>query len=213
MINRRFVALFGLAVISVCALSLSRSFALQGRSTNPAEPSIHIQYQYYAITGKTASELRSQMAAYGPRDRLEGRRYDANVVWALNWTFHPAISNGQCKIQSAKTQVTVTYTLPKWDIPAGAERSLVADWNQYLVALQIHEDGHKNHGIEAGRSILQALTHLPSAPTCKEVEARAQATAQAIVKTYNQKDLDYDGATQHGYSQGAVFPAVSTVSR
>lgn len=213
MINRRFVALFGLTLIFVCTLSFSKPLALQGRSVNVSEPTVQIQFRYYPIEGRTASELRSQMAAYGPPDQLEGRRYDANVVWAINWSFRHATSQGQCKLQSAKTHVKVTYTLPKWKTPINVERSLIADWNQYLAALQAHEDGHKNHGIGAARGILQALNQLPPSPTCEALEAKAQATARAVIKAHNQKDLDYDRVTQHGYTQGAVFPTFSTVSR
>ncbi|MDX2242889.1 MAG: DUF922 domain-containing Zn-dependent protease [Leptolyngbyaceae cyanobacterium bins.302] len=213
MFNRQFAALFLFSLVFVCAISLFKPLTLQSRTNSSLEPIVNIRYRYYPIAGTTASELRSQMAAKGPRDQLEGRRYDANVDWAVNWSFRQGMSQGQCAIRSTKTRITVTYTLPQWDAPAHAERSLVAEWNQYMTALQLHEDGHKEHGVEAGRGVLQTLAHLPAASSCQELESKAQAAAQAVIKAYNQKDLEYDRTTRHGYTQGAVFPPVATVSR
>ncbi|MDX2229629.1 MAG: DUF922 domain-containing protein [Leptolyngbyaceae cyanobacterium bins.349] len=213
MFNRRFIFLFLLSLIVVCAIPLIHTWTFQAKASSTSSPAVSIAYRYYPITGTTASELRSQMAARGPRDHQEGRSYDARVDWAVKWSYRHGRMGNQCRIRNANTRVSVTYTMPKWNIPPGAERSLIADWHRYLAALQLHEDGHKNHGVEAGQDILNALSQLPAAHTCPALEATAQATAQAVIKTYNQKDSTYDLITRHGYTQGAIFPNTTTVSR
>lgn len=204
---------FGLFLVSLTAVCIFMSpTAPQVVSNNSLEPTTQIQYQYYPISGTTASDLRSQMQRHGPRDPVTAQRFDARVDWRVNWSFRYAINRQQCTMQRVKTHVHVTYTLPQWKPLAPVERSLVTEWNQYLAALQHHEDGHKRHGLEAGRAILRTLTPL-SAASCRDLERAAQSAARAVIQTYNQKDFEYDRLTRHGYTQGAVFPAPATVSR
>lgn len=205
----RFIALFVLSLLVACLQPLS----LPAHSSPFSQPEVRIYHRYYAIAGSTASELRAQMIANGPRDRIEGLPYDAHTDWAVKWAFRHMWAGNRCTIRSASAQVAVTYTLPKWVTPKGAERSLVAEWRQYLTALQNHEEGHKENGIGAAQEVLTTLQQLPAASSCRELETTAQAAAQSVIRTYNQRDVNYDRVTHHGYTQGAVFPDVTTVSR
>jgi predicted secreted Zn-dependent protease len=209
-LSYRWVVLFFVTLISVCSFTLPTM--PQVRSNKPLEPTIQIQYQYYSISGATASDLRSQMKRHGPRDSIMAQRFDARVDWRVNWSFRYAINQHQCTMQRVTTKVHVTYTLPQWIPPTGVARSLVTQWNHYLEALQHHEDGHKDHGVAASQAILRTLTPLTAA-SCRDLEHMAKTAAQKVIQTYNQKDLEYDRLTRHGYTQGAVFPAPTTVSR
>jgi predicted secreted Zn-dependent protease len=174
---------------------------------------VSVHYNYYTIRGISDTELRSQMTQQGPLDSLEGRRYDANTAWTVQWSYRYKSIGHQCAIASVKTRVNVTFTLPKWQPVPAASRSLITEWNQYLAALQTHEDGHKNHGVAAGQEVMKMLSHFPPGASCQNVGAAANKAAQQIVRRYNQKDIEYDRLTQHGFTQGAVFPAISTVLR
>lgn len=187
---------------------------------NPTQPSpasiaptVKRYYRYYPITGVTTSELRSQMSQNELLDSHEGRRYDARTDWLVQWSYsHRQIGN-HCALRSPTARVEVTFTYPQWTPPAGTSRSLITEWQRYMVALEHHEEGHQNHGIAAGQEILQTLSRLPVYSSCQQLNRAANAAAQAVIKQYNQKDIAYDAATQHGYTQGAVFPVTSTVFR
>lgn len=211
----KFWALSFLTVAIVCFghLSISSAKLPSQGARSFTSPPVKVSHRYYSITGNSASQLRSQMSQRGPLDPHEGRRYDANTEWVVRWSYRYAQTGNQCKIRSANTNVAITFTLPKWNIPANADRSLVADWNAYLASLYLHEEGHKLNGVNAGQDIAQALNRLPAQSSCKALERSIQSTARAIIKQYNQKDLDYDHTTGHGYTQGAVFPPAATVSR
>jgi predicted secreted Zn-dependent protease len=185
---------------------------------SPVAPStsavpVSVRYSYYPIRGMSNSELRSQMSRQGPLDKLEGRRYDANTTWVVKWSYGYKSVGHRCAIASVSTRVNVTYTLPQWQPPPSTPRSLIAEWNQYLAALHLHEDGHRNHGIGAAQEVMKKLTLSPLAPSCKELGIAANKAAQQIIRHYNQQDVEYDRLTQHGLTQGAVFPVLSTGSR
>ena len=75
-----------------------------------------------------------------------------------------------------------------------------------MTALQTHEDGHKEIGIQAGHDILRTLEGLPSYPTCDELEEAADAAGEGVLDRYREQEIIYDQTTRHGATQGARFP-------
>lgn len=208
----RWIILFALTLAVVWSMPWIAQ-PISAQSSFRAAPATKIAYRYYPIAGTTATELRSQMNRLGPSDETEGRRYDARTDWVVQWNYRYRQQSRTCTLQQAQTQVAVTFTLPQWQPPRWTARSLVQDWRRYQASLQLHEDGHKNHGIGAAQDIQQALRQLPPAASCAALETQIQTTARAIIRTYNQKDLEYDRVTRHGSTQGAIFPPTTTVSR
>jgi predicted secreted Zn-dependent protease len=168
-------------------------------------PTISIKKVYYSINGSTATQLRQQMNQLGPIDSNENRHYDATTKWYVRWSYRYSNTNNRCKINSINVSTEVTYTLPKWN-PPQTSSALNQQWNRYIKALQVHESGHKDHGIAAGNEVFTTLKNLPSASSCPTLEATANNTARSIIKKYNQLDINYDAVTQHGLTQGARFP-------
>ncbi len=210
MFKFRFVALFSL---SLTLISWSHTPAQSITPSPSATPVVKVRYAYYAITGNTARELRSQMSRKGPSDRITGERYDANTDWFVRWSYRYASKNNQCAITSVSSTVDIVFTMPQWQSAKTAGRSLRNEWQQYIRALQLHEDGHKNNGIAASKDIIRTLRTLPAYSSCQMLEAAANTTAHKTVKRYNQKDIEYDDVTRHGYTQGAVFPTTAISSR
>jgi predicted secreted Zn-dependent protease len=162
-------------------------------------------YVYYEIHGATPGDLRDQMNRLGPADST-GRRFDGRTDWYIDWHYSYNGTNTGCKIATTEVDVKVTFTLPHWAPPNNISPGLVEKWDKYMVALQSHEDGHKNNALSSGQAILRAFKALPPYPDCDEVKQNISATGQRIIKQANQNDLDYDAQTKHGATQGATFP-------
>lgn len=172
------------------------------------EPVVKIQYNNYAVSGSTVSEIQDQMFEQGPLDPLEQQRYAANTDWHVNWSYKYAMTDQGCKVTSFKANVDIVFTLPQWSTPHATSASLVESWNEFLAALQIHENGHMMHGIATGQAVLYGLSQLPAYESCEALQMAANTTARSIIHYYNRLDIDYDAATRHGFVQGAVFPPV-----
>jgi predicted secreted Zn-dependent protease len=69
-----------------------------------------------------------------------------------------------------------------------------------------HEGGHEQIAIAAGHHIAEELGQVPPAATCDDFDAVARHTVQLLLGQHDRDQLAYDRATQHGLSQGAVFP-------
>jgi predicted secreted Zn-dependent protease len=203
MIDRR----VWLASLSCALLALSSCLGNSSTihttiSALPSEPGIAltINTTYYSIGGSTAQELRDEMNRRGPGNS------DAYTRWYVSWTYPRVTGENGCDSGLVEVSVSVDFTLPQWTPPANADHELVKRWEQYMTALQIHENGHQDIAVAAGRDVLQALSALPAYPSCDELDHSMNASGQAILKRYRQQELLYDQTTDHGAIQGARFP-------
>jgi predicted secreted Zn-dependent protease len=163
----------------------------------------------YKIEGKTAAELRTQMSQLGPLNADEGKRFDASTLWDLDaqLAFRGKGKAGvNCQFTSITVIVKTTFTLPQWTPPMGTPQALIARWTQHMAALQTHEDGHKQLGVDAGTDFLNQLQALPPAASCAALNTAAAAKRDAVKAAFKQKHKAYDQTTNHGASQGATFP-------
>jgi len=173
----------------------------------PAKAAVDIndQVERYGIEGSTPADLRREMNAKGPR-ASDGRRYDGHTRWHVSWRYQYSSTRGSCAIASVTTSVKVTIALPQWRNESRVDNATRAQWSRYLAALELHEQGHRRHGVDAATDIDLAIAALPPAGNCDALGANANALGMRILQKYQQRDRDYDRDTRHGATQGARFP-------
>jgi predicted secreted Zn-dependent protease len=156
----------------------------------------------YSVQGPSVAEVRSQLDACGPHDET-GTRHDAYTKWYVSWGFGFDTSNG-CRVDPVKVQLVVDMYVPRLDADANAPTA--APWAAYRTALLAHENGHVQNGIDAANQAEAAMSSLAPAATCDEAKTLANQAAQQVTDAFAQRDLAYDADTDHGRSEGAVFP-------
>lgn len=175
-------------------------------SNQSSQPSILVKTVYYQITGSTAKQLRTQLNQLGPFDQRFNQRFDGATKGNIDWNYRYSTSSDGCKISSADVNTVITIVLPDWQAPAKASQQLINQWNRYIEALQVHENGHQQYWIQASYKILQTLKNFSTLPSCEQLGRAANAASNRLVEKYVQQDLRYDRKTRHGRTQGAVFP-------
>jgi predicted secreted Zn-dependent protease len=95
-------------------------------------------------------------------------------------------------------------TLPRWTPPSDAPAALVAQWKQFLAALETHEIGHKDISGRAARDVLTAIRRLDA--MCSSFNVEATRVTDGIVARLRVEQASYDARTRHGATQGATFP-------
>jgi predicted secreted Zn-dependent protease len=168
-------------------------------------PIVSIKNNDYIIQGSTAADLRQQMNKLGPVEKSTGKHFDGYTHWYVSTNYRYQPVGNQCKIYTATVKIDVTFTMPRWNASAKSSSDLKKRWHRYINLLQTHENGHKAHGIGAGNAVLKSLNSIV-APSCDQINGIANQRTQTILKQYNQQDIQYDLRTQHGRTQGAVFP-------
>ncbi len=158
----------------------------------------------YSIHGATAAELRADLDAKGPTDR--SGRHDAMTSWYVRWSYPTSRGRDGCSTGPVRVDVTITYTMPEWTPPPGADPALVGRWRRYEASLERHEEGHASHGIAAGREVLEELQRVAPRASCDRLDADVNAAGHRILDIYRARDVAYDDRTRHGATQGARFP-------
>jgi predicted secreted Zn-dependent protease len=147
------------------------------------------------------------MSQLGPLKEDEGKRFDASTLWDLDAKFTSGGKKGvSCKLKTVSVTVKTTFMLPEWTPPADTPQPLIDRWKKHLAALQTHEDGHKQLGIDAGNDFLAQLKAMPAAASCDALQKLAAQKRDAVKAAFKQKHKAYDKSTNHGATQGAVFP-------
>jgi predicted secreted Zn-dependent protease len=94
--------------------------------------------------------------------------------------------------------------LPRWTPPSNASPELVAQWKQFLAALETHEIGHKDISGRAARDVLIGIRQLSA--VCTSFPVDAKRVTDGIVARQRIEQTKYDADTRHGATQGATFP-------
>ena len=169
-------------------------------------PEIRDTIEYRDIVGNSEDALASALKQVGATSK-NGDRFAASTRWQLRWNFrveqHPGES---CELASAKTELDVHMTLPRWMPPQNAPPALVKRWNTFADALRKHEDGHRDLAIEAARAVTDRVAKVRPDYDCAVLKRRLGRVAEQTVREYKDKESSYDVMTMHGQTQGATFP-------
>jgi predicted secreted Zn-dependent protease len=193
------------ATLLVTAIAMLATAPIEA-SNAQSQPKISINTNYYQIKGGTAAQLRNEMNRVRPFDRFSNGRYDALTRWYITGNYKYIPGDSRCQIYQPQVFLMVKTTLPKWNPTSKANPKLVRKWRKYIKVLRLHENGHKQNGIEAARELQKSLSQIPSYSSCQSLATAVKELSQKITTKYNQKDLEYDRQTKHGATQGAIFP-------
>jgi predicted secreted Zn-dependent protease len=156
----------------------------------------------YYVDGRSATVLAAQIEQNGPPGG-EGKRYAGKTKWDVQWKFRHEQHGVTCAMKEVAVAVGLAQTLPQWRGEPKGAAALKTRWQQFVLALKRHEDGHTEHGLAAGKEIEVALLAAKPASNCEDLAVAANSAAEAIVKKYQKLDEDYDRKTDHGRRQGA----------
>lgn len=162
-------------------------------------PFIEIPYakiDYYDVSGSTGQEIRDQLNALSSEDQ-NGVRGDAVTSWQIHWTWD-GYGSETCDLGSVTATYDIRVRFPRWKPPQDASHELIAKWNAYILALAEHEKVHVDNVVANLPYVIKAIR----GATCVTAEARAQDVLAGI----RQYDVSYDERTDHGATQGAIFP-------
>ena len=153
-----------------------------------------VVFNAYTIQGNTTEALRQSLNSLGPG------RFDAFTEWYVNWKLI-----GDCTNPTPQVGLTITYTFPQWKNRRGASKALIQKWNTYEQALLCHEHEHARIGIQAAVQTVAQLSSIEP-ENCQQSQQLGQRTFQRILQEHQSKDVALDARTQHGATEGAVFP-------
>lgn len=165
---------------------------------------VQVKTNYYSVAGASARDIRVGINQARPwKDRGPG---DGWTDWDIHWSFRSASSSAGCRLRSFETKTTITITLPKWVPASEAPPELAQRWDEYIKALQKHEEGHRALAQMAAAEMRKRVQAVKEAPTCDALAESIKKTANGTLLEYREKEAQYDRKTENGAIQGARFP-------
>lgn len=176
-------------------------------SSVSATPTVVQSDKYYVIHGSNAETLRKQMHDLGPLDG--DKRYDAYTRWHIHWEYqwhYDRPSKNPCYVTNVLVSANIDQTSPRWENERDASPALQTQWQTYLANLMTHENGHVTNGWDAAAEIESELMNMPAMPNCRALQTALDKRAHEIIQQHKDWDKTYDSDTNHGRTQGAIFP-------
>lgn len=157
----------------------------------------------YPVLGATADEILTSMADRGPRS--EGGVFFGLTSAELGLRFRPVPVDGGCLLRDVELDLALTITLPEWTSPVSPDPALTRDWNRFHRALAGHEDRHREIAENGAERMVRSLAGLRR-ESCKIVQDEAQRRVQRLEVEIEESQRGYDSRTDHGRTEGAVWP-------
>ncbi len=193
------------ALLVLFLLPILGSASTLAQTTARGTGSVHFddQVRYYDINGRTERDLLQGMMTRAPMS--EGTRFFGLTSTEVRYTYRRAETSIGCDLSDVQVYLRVVTTLPRWQPYSGIPYELERRWRSFDRSLQIHENGHKQLALEEADMIRRALDSVRT-PSCSTMDNEARNVATRIRDTYLRRHDAYDARTDHGSTQGAIWP-------
>ena len=161
----------------------------------------------YDVTGTTFSALSDSLNAQAIADPNEtSGRYYAQTEWhlAAQWSYQP--TDRGCEVENGSVTLAMTMTLPILSSTAGVPRDVQDRWMTFITNTITHEKGHVKLNLLDARNYQGKLGNFPPAADCTTIKQQLNDLFNNATGTIRRDNINYDAQTQHGETQGAVFP-------
>lgn len=172
---------------------------------NVAPPTVIEKYDYYEVGGCCEKDIQCDLKQKCIKWN-DGKKYDSVTSWKVKWDYGYNRAPETCSVDSFKVTVAISFRFPKWSRPGDAPQNLIDKWDNYMKNLVTHENGHRDMAVEAADELASAVADLPPALTCAEIDREVQKLSRARLMKLKEDEKEYDAATNHGHTQGAIFP-------
>ena len=156
-----------------------------------------ISVMTYQVDGRTPRDVRRSLNQRRPTD-ASAERHDAVTSWRfqIDWSTD---ASGECVPSTVTVLPVIVITLPSLKDEHRLTGRLRQAWARYLQRLEAHERRHA-HLVALGAA--QMHTQMRSASSCGDMVRVSDHWRSDILKA----NSDYDARTDHGRSEGVVFP-------
>jgi len=160
----------------------------------------------YPVTGTTTNAVSKSLEANAIADPHEpNNHFYARTDWYLSAHWLWKETPRGCEVDRADVSIALTMTLPALSIP-NVPSDLQNRWNTFIKNGVTHESGHVKLAQDGARVFQRDLGNFPPAPNCDVIQTRLRELFDKSFLAIDQANVKYDADTQHGVTQGAVFP-------
>jgi len=161
----------------------------------------------YLVNGQTVNDLEDSLNSQALTDPNEpfGRYYALTQYYlSARWFVQPTVRG--CEVQSGSVTLEMTMTLPALTSTEGMSPDVMGRWTTFISNTITHESGHVKRDLQGARDLQRDLGNYPPGADCATIKPKLSDLFDRSSNAIRQSNMNYDDATQHGATQGAVFP-------
>jgi predicted secreted Zn-dependent protease len=163
-----------------------------------------IEVKRYLVSGCSANDIWGSIVRNMP---LEAGNGFAGITDSHQDVAYTATSaSNSCTVKSATITLKSTIFVPELANSNGMDQALLAKWNAFVAGIQKHEPGHVDISLNGAKELQRTIEALAPAATCQALQTSMLAAQDRVAASVNAKNLSYDKDTNHGYTQGPMFP-------
>lgn len=155
-------------------------------------PLIRKTYSYFNISGLTGADLERELSKHGPMLSETGVRHPGATKIKLGGSVDYSNTDGRCRVLDAKVTLETHLTLPRWTDRNRAARETVLVWDTLSSDIKRHEERHAEIARQYARKLEKTLEALHPERTCKQMEARVEATSNRIIEEHAADQQRFD---------------------
>ena len=161
----------------------------------------------YSVAGATTEQLAASLDKHALKDSHDPfSSHYALTSWYLraSWDEKPTIAG--CEVANAVITMTITMTLPMLENPSNLQPDVAARWDNFITNTITHEMGHVKLGIDGATEYRRNLGNYLPAMSCDLLKLQLNNLFKKEFAEIDTANINYDKTTNHGATQGAVFP-------
>jgi predicted secreted Zn-dependent protease len=161
-----------------------------------AEVVVSERTEHYLLDGATADDLRRQLAQRGPMGRE--RAVAAITRHALSVQYWRRQTGDVCEAYGIRVEMEITMRLPRWRPRQAPAPALADQWRRLEHGLRLHEQGHRDNGVEAAHRLDARLREIGAAPDCGRLKLAFDASRREARQALQMREDAFDRDTDHG---------------
>lgn len=164
-----------------------------------SKPLVTENYKYYDIYPIDIHNLERSMDETSPIDILGNVRH-GTVNWQIKYYYKRERKSGRCFISQTKTEVKITYYVPRLAVNYIAPEGTRSVFQRYYKILKDYLDKNANFAIDAANEIENELVKIkPINNDCDIIKKDVKNVASDIITKYKNKNKDYEIRTYEGF--------------
>ncbi|MBI3741065.1 MAG: DUF922 domain-containing protein, partial [Chloroflexi bacterium] len=161
----------------------------------------------YAVSGKSLNEISASLDQNALADPHElNNRYYARTNWYIQGQWFWKTTPRGCEVDRGTVSIAVTITLPALKTVTGVPNDVLTRWNTFIRNTSTHEQGHAKLALQGARDYQRDLGNFPPAADCDLFQNQLRDLDKRDFDAIDRANIKYDKDTEHGLTQGAVFP-------
>lgn len=157
----------------------------------------------YPIRGDSMDRIRDQLRDHGPWTEGYGHGRTRS-----NFEVRTDLESDErgCHLVGLELLLEITVTLPEWQPGPRAPDELLDQWAMSLERLVRHEQGHRQHAIDAAHQLYRSLLRIPMQDSCLRAQRKVDDQVRNAISRLRMRGMIYDERTRNGLAESRASP-------